>query len=86
MREQTGKSAMTGKAIVWFFVELAVYALFVLAYYFAVLHFCRDWLKALFEQHKTSYAVVALGLIVGQAFVLELVTVVLYRLTRRPAK
>ncbi|MGA2245161.1 MAG: hypothetical protein ABSH48_09195 [Verrucomicrobiota bacterium] len=86
MLKQTGKPATEGANAIWFLVELAIYALFVLGYYFAVLHFCRDWLKQLFDRDKLLYAFVALGLIIGQAVALELVTAGLYKLTRRQAK
>jgi hypothetical protein len=86
MPRQTSKPATTGANVLWFLAELAVYALFILAYYFAVLHFCRGWLKTLFDEHKALYAVTALGLMVGQAAVLEVVTAGLRWLTGRAKK
>lgn len=86
MPQQTNRPAITGKTILWFLVELAAYALFVLAYYLAVLHFWRDWLKQLYDQDRLLYALATLGLIIGQALVLELVTAALRRFTRRPSR
>ena len=43
-------------------MELAVYAVFVFAYFFLVLHFLGGWLKHIFDQNKTLYAFVALAL------------------------
>jgi hypothetical protein len=68
--------------VAWYLVEMAIYAVFVLAYYLAVLHSSRGWLKQLFDAHKTIYAVVSLALIVGQVVLLELVTTGLFRLLR----
>ncbi len=57
-----------------FFVELAVYAAFVAIYFLAVLHLLGNWLNHLFERERHVYAAVALGLIIGQGFLLELCT------------
>jgi hypothetical protein len=65
-----------------FLVELAVYAAFVVAYFFLVLHFLGDWLNGLEKTHAKTYAGVALLLIIGQAVVLESVTTFLLRLIR----
>jgi hypothetical protein len=84
MAKQTSDPAKKGKGaiVISSLVELALYAVFVFAYFFAVLHFFHGWLKQLFDDHKTIYAVVALGLMVGQALLLELVTAGLFWLTR----
>lgn len=81
MPEQTTNRSR-GATLVWYLVEMAVYAVFVLAYYFAVLHTSRGWLKELFDESKSIYAVVALALIIGQVVLLELVTAGLFRLIR----
>jgi hypothetical protein len=57
-----------------FFVELVVYAALVAGYYFLVLHFLGHWLYELFQKERRLYAVVSLGLIVGQGLVLEVLT------------
>jgi hypothetical protein len=65
-----------------FLVELAVYAVFVTAYFFLVLHFLVGWLQDLHLNHLKLYALVAIALIIGQAVLLESVTTWLLRLLR----
>jgi hypothetical protein len=55
-----------------FSIEVPLYAALVLAYGFLVLHFLGKWLFYLFQQERKTYAVVALLLIIGQGFVLEI--------------
>lgn len=86
MAEQTTNRASPGTNVAWYLVEMAIYAVFVFAYYLAVLHASRGWLKQLFDDHKPLYAVVALALIVGQVVLLELVTAGLFRLIRGRTK
>ncbi len=63
-------------------IELVVYAGLVFGYFFLVLHFLGTWLHQLFEQKRTVYAFVALGLIVSQGVLLEMLTTGLLRLIR----
>lgn len=65
-----------------FLVELAVYAALVTGYFFLVLHFLGGWLYRLEMHHRYTYAIVAIGLIIGQAVVLEAVTTMLLRMLR----
>ena len=65
-----------------FVMELGVYAVFVFAYFFLVLHFLGGWLKHVFDQNKTTYAFVALGLIIVQGVGLEILTTALLRVIR----
>ena len=65
-----------------FLVELAIYAVLVVAYFFLVLHFLGHWLQQLQSQHHYTYAFVAILLIIGQAVLLESVTTFLLRLLR----
>jgi hypothetical protein len=65
-----------------FVVELAIYALLVVAYFFLVLHFLGDWLHGLESHHRYTYAGVAILLMIGQAVVLQNVTTILLRLIR----
>jgi hypothetical protein len=65
-----------------FLIELAVYAVFVTAYFFLVLHYLSGWLQDLHLNHVRLYAVMAIVLIIGQAVVLESVTTALLRLLR----
>lgn len=73
------EAASTFKA---FAVELVIYAVLVVAYFFLVLHFLGEWLHQLQLQHRYVYASVAILLIIGQAVVLENVTTILLRLLR----
>jgi hypothetical protein len=65
-----------------FVVELLVYSVLVIGYYFFVLHFLADWIARLFHGDRRLYAVAALALIVCQGIVLELVTAALFALIR----
>lgn len=65
-----------------FLIELAIYAVLVVAYFFAVLHFLGGWLFQLQQHHRYTYAGIAILLIIGQAVVLENVTTFLLRIIR----
>ena len=72
----------TAKTLRAFLVELAIYAVLVIAYFFLVLHFLGGWLHQLEHNHRYTYAGVAILLIIGQAVVLESVTTFLLRILR----
>jgi hypothetical protein len=74
--------AETATTLRAFVIELAVYAVLVTGYFFLVLHFLSGWLQELHLHHVKVYALVALGLIIGQAVVLESVTTWLFRRIR----
>jgi len=63
-----------------FIIELAVYGILLIIYFFVVLQFLGEVLNNLFLNNTTLYAVVGLGLIGAQAVVLEAVTSFLIRL------
>ena len=65
-----------------FLVELAVYAVFVIGYFFLVLHYLSGWLQDLHLNHVRIYAAITIVLIIGQAVLLESVTTWLLRLLR----
>ena len=65
-----------------FLVELVIYAVLVVAYFFLVLHFLGEGLHQLEVRHRYTYAGVAILLIIGQAVVLESVTTLLLRMLR----
>jgi hypothetical protein len=65
-----------------FAIELVIYALLVIVYFFLVLHLLGQWLYQLEVQHRYVYAGVAILLIVGQAVLLESITTFLIRLIR----
>ena len=72
----------TAKTLRAFLIELALYALLVVAYFFLVLHFLGGWLQQLEIHHRNTYGGVAILLIIGQAVFLENVTTLLLRLIR----
>lgn len=65
-----------------FLIELVVYAALVVAYFFFVLHFLADWINHLEVSRIKIYALVSIGLIIGQAVLLESVTTWLMRFLR----
>jgi hypothetical protein len=74
--------ADTRKTLYSFVGELTVYALLVVAYFFLVLHFLGGWLSRLDQQNVKLYALASIGLIIGQAVVLESLTTFIFRLFR----
>ncbi|MDQ3198972.1 MAG: hypothetical protein M3Q46_07265 [Verrucomicrobiota bacterium] len=72
----------TRKMLYSFLGELAVYGVLVVAYFFLVLHYLGGWLSHLDKENIKLYAVVSIGLIIGQAGVLEAVTTLIFRLLR----
>jgi hypothetical protein len=58
----------------WFLVELILYAALVTGYYLLVLRYLGDWLSELYRNDRRLYAAIALTLIIGQGFFLELLT------------
>jgi uncharacterized membrane protein len=72
----------TTKTLRAFAIELAIYVLLVVAYFFLVLHLLGGWLHGLESNHRYLYAGTAIFLIIGQAVVLESVTTFLLRLLR----
>jgi hypothetical protein len=69
----TVKDPTVRKLVKNFVLELLVYAVLVVAYFFLVLRFLAEPLMELFRDNLTVYAFVALGLIVAQAILLEAV-------------
>lgn len=63
-------------------IELPIYAVLVIAYFFLVLHLLAGWLGDLHQHHTLLYALVSIALIIGQAVALESVTTLLLRLFR----
>ena len=76
----------TARTLRAFAIELAIYALLVVAYFFLVLHFLGRWLYQLESQHRYIYAGVAILLMMGQAILLQNVTTLLLRVIRRRAR
>jgi Na+/H+-dicarboxylate symporter len=65
-----------------FGIELAVYGVLVLSYFFLVLHFMGDWLFHLYKSERKVYAAACLILIIVQGMVLEFLTRNLLRLIK----
>jgi len=65
-----------------FAIELAIYAVLVIAYFFLVLHLLGHWLYELETHRRYTYAALAILLIIGQAVLLESLTTFLIRLIR----
>jgi len=72
----------TSRTLFSFLVELVIYSFLVVAYFFLILHFLGDWLQNLSKQNIRLYALASIGLIIGQAILLEWVTTFLFRLLR----
>jgi len=72
----------TAKSLRAFAIELAVYSVLVICYFFLVLNLLGEWLYHLEGQHRYIYAGVALLLIAGQAVALDAVTTLLFRFLR----
>jgi hypothetical protein len=72
----------TRRTLVSFLVELALYSVGIVIYFFLVLHFLADWLEHLSKENIKLYAFVAITLIIGQAVLLEWITTFLFRLLR----
>ena len=66
-----------------FALELCIYAVLVVAYFFLVLHFLGEGLHKLEIRHRYTYAGLSIVLIIGQAVLLENVTTLLLRMIRR---
>jgi hypothetical protein len=65
-----------------FIIELFLYTVLVVAYFFLVLHFLGGALLHLFQDQRRFYAFVSLALIAGQGIILEILTRALLRLIR----
>jgi len=72
----------TAKTLRAFLIELAIYAVLVVGYFFLVLHFLGEGLQRLEQNHRYSYAALAIVLMIGQAVLLQNVTTFLLRLIR----
>jgi hypothetical protein len=70
------------RAFFSFLIELLVYSVLVIGYFFLVLHLLGPWLFNLDKEHVRIYAITAVGLIIVQAVLLEWLTTFLLRLIR----
>jgi hypothetical protein len=65
-----------------FLIELVIYAVLVVGYFFVVLHFLGEGLERIAQNHRYTYAGLTILLMIGQAVVLQNVTTLLLRLIR----
>ena len=72
----------TRRTLFSFFVELAVYSVGIVIYFFLVLLLLAGWLEQLSKENIKLYAIASISLIIGQAVLLEFVTTFLFRLLR----
>lgn len=61
-----------------FLVELVVYGVLIAVYFYVALQYLGEPLSKLYAENLTLYAFIGLGLIVGQAVILEFVTSFLF--------
>ena len=73
------ETALTVRA---FLIELVIYAVLVVGYFFLVLHFLGEGLQQLEKNHRYAYAGLTILLMIGQAVLLQNVTTFLLRLIR----
>jgi hypothetical protein len=76
----------TAQTLRAFLIELAIYSVLVVGYFFLVLHFLGEGLHQLENRHRYTYAGVAILLMIGQAVLLQNVTTFLLRLIRGRGK
>jgi hypothetical protein len=72
----------TARTLRAFVIELAIYAVLVITYFFLVLNLLGQWLYDLEIHRRYTYAALAILLIIGQAVLLESLTTFLIRLIR----
>lgn len=83
MKNGKPRRASRSVTVVSFVLELGLYAVLVTGYFFLVLHFLGGALRNLFETNKTTYAIVALALIIGQGVLLEVLSTALLGFCQR---
>ncbi|HEV3272599.1 MAG TPA: hypothetical protein VGZ93_10505 [Candidatus Methylacidiphilales bacterium] len=69
-----------------FFLELALYAILLAAYFALVLHYLGGWFKELYDRDRDLFAVMALVVMIAQTVGLEIVSSFLIWLLRRKKK
>lgn len=57
-----------------FLIELVVYGVLVVVYFYMVLRLMNAWLTQIFDQNLALYAFLALILVLGQGVLLDIVT------------
>jgi hypothetical protein len=72
----------TAQTLRAFLIELAIYSVLVVVYFFLVLHFLGETLQRLEHNHHVGYAIIAVLLMIGQAVLLQYTTTFLLRFIR----
>ncbi len=70
------------KTLISFAIELLLYACLIAIYFLLVLHLLGPSLGDLEKRHIQLYAILSVGLILGQSIILEWVTTFILRLLR----
>ncbi len=70
------------RALLSFAVEMVVYGFLIAGYFLLVLHFLGPSLARIEQDHIHWYALLCVGLILGQSIILESITSFLLRLLR----
>jgi len=70
------------RALLSFFVEIVVYGFLIAGYFLLVLHLLGPSLARIEKEHIRFYALLCVGLILGQSIILESITTFLLRLLR----
>jgi hypothetical protein len=72
----------TARTLRAFAIELVIYTVLVVGYFFLVLRFVAHSLFDLEQRHIVLYGAISIALIVGQAVLLEIITTGLLRFLR----
>jgi hypothetical protein len=68
------KNITVRKLAIDFAIELLIYGVLVVGYFYLVLRLLGPWLTHLFQNDLVTYAVIGLSLVVAQGVILEQVT------------
>ena len=68
------KKMEPGQLLLNLLLEIIIYSVLILGYYYLVLRYLDDWLVGMFNTNLVTYAFVGLGLIFTQAVILDFIT------------
>lgn len=63
-------------------VEIIIYSILIIGYYFLVLRWLDDWLLTIFDSNLVNYSLVGISLIFTQAVLLDFVTSYLMKIIK----
>jgi uncharacterized membrane protein len=69
-----------------FAIELLLYSVLIVGYFFCAMHYMAGWFKELYDQDRKLFAVMALVVMIGQTVGLEIVCGFLIWLVRGKKK